>query len=112
MLYLSLASCLNSCLALNTGSAAEGQSSVLHRVTVNVVPFPGLLPQQQGWDARHDAAQQHIKDTRLAKIIGSGVSEARVAETGTAAYSAVTAAVAKTLLPSSSFSHCNLDSLL
>ena len=82
---------------LNTGSAAEGQSSVLHRVTVNVVPItkfkwlqwkevkkgqkglifklwrfaplPGLLPQQQSWDARHDAAQQHVKDTRLQDII-------------------------------------------
>merc|ERR1719234_1605320 len=103
---------LHGSLALNTGCAAEGQPSVLHRVTVNVVPFPGLLPQQQSWDARHDAAQQHIQDTRLAKIISSGVGEAGVTETGTAAYSAVTAAVAKALFPSSSFSHCGLDSLL
>merc|ERR1719234_2695802 len=86
---------LHSSLALNTGGAAKGQSSILHRVTVNVVPFPGLLPQQQSWDARHDAAQQHVEDTGLAKIIGSGVSEAWVAETGTATYSTVSTAVAK-----------------
>ena len=70
-------------------------------------PFSGLLPQQQSWDARHDAAQQHVehaglqfskyysdlskekrqrrKEKYLAKIIGSGVSEAGVAEAGTAA---------------------------
>merc|ERR1719234_1836444 len=46
---------LYSSLALNTGCAAEGQSSILHRIAVNVVPLPGLLPQQQSWDARHDA---------------------------------------------------------
>ena len=71
-------------------------------------PFSGLLPQQQSWDARHDAAQQHVehaglqfskylilrfverektkkKRKYLAKIIGSGVSEAGVAEAGAAA---------------------------
>ena len=35
----------------------------------SIAPLPGLLPQQQGWDARHDAAQQHVKDTRLQDII-------------------------------------------
>merc|ERR1719151_532372 len=71
-----------------------------------------FLPQQQSWDAGHDATQQHVEDSRLAEIIGGGVSEAGVAETGAAAYSAVSTAVAETLLPSSSFSHSNFDSLL
>ena len=34
----------------------------------SIAPLPGLLPQQQSWDARHDAAQQHVKDTRLQDI--------------------------------------------
>merc|ERR1719430_2085720 len=103
---------LHSCLALNAGGAAEGHSSILHCVAVNVVPLPGLLSEQKSWDAGHDAAQQHVEDSRLAKIIGRGVCETGVAETGAAAYSAVSAAVADTLLPSSSFSHSDFDSLL
>merc|ERR1719370_1628737 len=73
---------LDSCLALNAGGAAEGHSSILHCVAVNVVPLPGLLSQEQSWDARHDAAKQHVEDSRLAKIIGGSVCEAGVAETG------------------------------
>merc|ERR1719266_5935 len=108
MLYLSLASSLldlNRCLTLDTGSATEGEPSILHGVALNVVPLPGLLSQQQSRDAGHDAAKQHEEDARLSEIIGCCVSEAGVAEAGTAADSTVAAAVAKTLFPSSSFSH-------
>lgn len=29
------------------------------------LPLSGLLPQEQSWDAGHDAAKQHVEDPRL-----------------------------------------------
>ena len=57
---------LHSSLKLDTGSAAHRGAYVSHSVSLDVVPLPGLLSEEEGGDAGDEATQQ----ATLPQIIG------------------------------------------
>merc|ERR1740124_226445 len=77
---------LHGSLAHDTGSTAEGSPNISSSVTFYVVPLPGLLPEEEGGDAGHEAAQQAVQQPTLPHVISSGICKARDAAQPTAAY--------------------------
>ena len=51
----------------------------IHLPHLNVVPLPGLLPEEEGGDAGHEAAQQAVQQATLPQVIGCTVGLAAVA---------------------------------
>jgi len=52
-------------LAVDTRSTAERGSNISYCAALNVVPLPGLLPEEECGDAGHEAAQKATQDARL-----------------------------------------------
>ena len=48
---------------------------------LNIVPLPGLLPEEEGGDAGHDSVQQAVQHPTLPHVIGCAVGQAGQAET-------------------------------
>ena len=57
-------------------------SDGLHR-HLNVVPLHGLMPQEQGGDAGHEAAQEAAQDAGLVEVLTVPVDQTRLAECST-----------------------------
>merc|ERR1719369_28585 len=97
---------LHCSLTLHTCSAAECSAYISYSVSLNVVPLPGLLSEQQGWYAGHDAAQDAVQQPTFTQIIGCLIGQTGAATQTTTTNTTVTKAVAESLLPFSS--HCDL----
>ena len=90
---------LHGSLAHDTGSAAEGSPNISSSVSLYVVPLPGLLPEEEGGDAGHEAAQQAVQQPTLPHVISRGICKARCAAQPTAAYPHVSTTAAQAVLP-------------
>ena len=90
---------LHGSLAHDAGSAAEGSPNISSSVSLYVVPLPGLLPEEEGGDAGHEAAQQSVQQPTLPQVISCGICKARGAAQPTAAYPHVSTTAAQALLP-------------
>jgi len=90
---------LHRSLAHDTRSAAKCSPNIPHGVALYVVPLPGLLPEEKGGDAGHDAAQQAVQQPTLAHVFSCPVGQTGCAAKSTAADTHVTTAVKHSLLP-------------
>jgi len=90
---------LHPSLAVDTLSAAEGGADVSNDASLNVVFLPGLWSEEQGGNARHDAAKQAADDARLLQALSILVNEAAWTPTAEATCADVSKAIAETLLP-------------
>ena len=86
-------------LAHDTGGAAEGGANIPCSVPLYVVPLPGLLPEEEGGDAGHDAAREAVKQATLPHIISCGIGKAGSAAHPTTTYPHVSTTAAQALLP-------------
>merc|ERR1719516_323410 len=90
---------LHCCLAHGAGCTAKRTPDIPHGVPLNIVPLPGLLPQEEGGDARHDAAQQAVEQPALPHVLSCPVGQAGGAAHTTAANTHIPTTVKHTLLP-------------
>ena len=86
-------------LTVDTRSAEPGCCQVPHGVPLYIVPGPGLLPQQHGGEAGHDAGQGIVQEPTLLQATSIGAYEAGHAECSTQADAAVTTEVEQSLAP-------------
>ena len=86
-------------LAVHTRGAAPRSSNVPHRGALYLIPGPGLLPQQQGGEAGHDAGQGIIQEPTLPHALCIGADEAGHTECSTQTDTAVSTEVKQSLVP-------------
>ena len=90
---------LRSDLAVDAVIAAPGHRGVLPHLAPDPKLLTGLLPQQEHWDAGHDACQDVVDKTRLAESLGVGANHAAGTESPAEADLEVTSALPPGMSP-------------
>ena len=90
---------LRSSLTAHTGRAEPRCHHISHRGPADAVHLPGLLSEQHGGKAGHDAAQHIVQDATLIQAPSIAAGLARDAEGSTQTNAAVTAKVKESLMP-------------